>query len=578
MTVLQTDIDRIREKIGRLPFEAHVKREFSDALPGLSPDQLAQFEQSADLCISALLALNDADQPNTAAQQPEVSSAVVQSEMSAPQQQSRLSGWPAIASKDGVRGVSVESLRADIKNEAVENETLKQRLLRYADHLENAYPKIGTKTLLSEIKAVSDGLLKKIDLRKQMAIETADDLLSRALAWNPRSAEHMFLWGTCRVANSDYATAKLIFTEVLRRHPQNLHVAERFALFLSDRCGEHRLALSMMRDVFSRIPREKSDKNAHATLFYLLFKVGLETGDGEELARDLNVFLREHGTKDCNTTLLLFADFYSPDPKLPAFLDRMFANVTVSADWLHSFIPSTYGLCDDNAGKYLRAAVQGHSRRTQDGPPRADASDWKPDNERRKFSQRTKEISNGRGFQFTREHEVAKTAKLEPLSPNLEMMGKLNELYLRGDFSAINEFLASNRVSETSEAVQTYAKVLAIRGGNLTFPVDERTFSVAFELALGRRNVETLKRLAKLHEKFDALCLVARSALGDEAAFDEIAQALRQPAHQSGLRDDRIRDLAQQIEPDKSADFLITLERREYIVAVLSDINRASIQ
>jgi hypothetical protein len=89
---------------------------------------------------------------------------------------------------------------------------------------------------------------------------------------------------------------------------------------------------------------------------------------------------------------------------------------------------------------------------------------------------------------------------------------------------------AKNRVLQilAEDPTFAYAELLAERyklwlSESDTLP----TFAVYFERALRETDVALLQRLTVQYPKVEAMCVIARVALGDETAFDKIADALR---------------------------------------------------
>jgi hypothetical protein len=419
---------------------------------------------------------------------------------------------------------------------------------------------------------VCAALLRSLGRRKAEALEIAESLVLCGLSWNPGNVSLWGRWASVRVGNGDYDTAATIFSEARRRFPSRIHIVDQFALFLCDRVGDYRSALNVLDSAIPYLDSaDRFKKMPFSETYFDVLLLNYVRGNSDATIDRIIDFIDYSDQSNLFYGLSnLFLKKY--DFELPAAdSEKIIKKIKRSKEILTHIYKLKYhvGHYDDvfflverelkNSGFDIKNT---HMR-----------SEKKTSEYIRRLSRRR---SLGRGFEFSIEDQI-KEARLEPISDDLSIMGSLKFLHDSNDLVKIGDFITQLERNQASERTLTYAHVLLIRGGSLhSFEAAKYGFATAFELALRTGDVRTLRLLSQRKTKREALCLVARSVLGDVSAFEEIVATLASESSsdvadvidlKSCLRATELLDAAEDLR------FMLSAQQRRIAENKLSDLN-----
>lgn len=425
--------------------------------------------------------------------------------------------------------------------------------------------------LLNAVIRISQSLLLSLKAHKELSIELSDKILLQALAWYPRQPTLWALWASCRVANSSYDDAKLVFVEGLRRNPSSHHLAARFGHFLCDRVGDYMTAKSVIENVLhyrNAIPPSKGS-SIHDLYFYVIIKDSILL-EVEILIERVRKYLLQYGVSSTTygfVTLLVDAE---PNILNVDLFERMFRGVNIDKHWAGA----TLSIISRFNERYrvflqLKKFFEGRKLIDEDSMLVVPALHKYP----REFQERR---SAGRGFEFSKEDQI-NTAILGDISPEIEYMAKLKLAFCGGDFATIRRIAAEIQRTAPGTPADTYARVLIIRGGDIVEVEGEtEEFATRFESALRSGNIRTLELLMRHYPKRRAMCLVARSIFGDREAYHEIETICATPQNLKLLNEIDMESLlnTMQLWTNGRIVDLRTFEyRRDIAKLMLSDLN-----
>ncbi len=347
----------------------------------------------------------------------------------------------------------------------------------------------------------------------------AQALAREGLEWEPYDRHLWALWRDALTTEGALEAAELVGWEFVRRDPDNVDARNQLATLLAETLHRPAEAEALLRDTIAAFPQNAVARNQLATL---LAETLHRPADAEALLRD---------------TIMAFPQ--------NAFPRNQLAELLIAADRLaeaEAVVNAAFAAHAADAATYaLRARLQSHrglaqeaSATVRDGVARFPSNGVLQDYQRILASGRTLPLLRA-ALRRPASRSAQPPHAAPPQDPELDdtlRYGRLRRLRFRAgsaDPTTRQAALDEVRAILRDDPAFAYAGVLAARLGAADAVDALPSFAVAFEQALAQGDRARLEALARQQPRLQALTLVARAVLGDEAAAWLVEALLKAP-------------------------------------------------